>query len=59
MIDKIISIIKSCKTSEQLIASKRFMFLYLNTIKSVRERFNIYDDLIIHYNQQRNLINND
>ncbi len=58
MIDKIISVIKSCKTSEQLIASKRFLFLYLNTLKSVRERYSIYDDVIIYYNEQRKLINN-
>lgn len=58
MVNKIISVIKSCNTLEQLIASKRFLFLYLKTLKSVREKDDVYNDVIVFYNKQNKLIRN-
>lgn len=42
---KVVETINSCTTYEQLIASKKFMFLYLKTFDKVIEYYNKYDEL--------------
>lgn len=56
IIKKVISTINSCKTQEQLIASQRFMFLYLKKFKKPIEYDNKYNELIKFFNIKRSEI---
>jgi hypothetical protein len=55
-IQKVIRVINSCETLEQLRNSKRFVFIYLKSFTTHIEYYNQYDELMRFFNTKRSEI---